>query len=85
MQNAKLVLYKFKIGGDEIIFVRCKIAVKPRAEYASILCRGEAIKSPRRGIKATNPQHTMAYVRNLATDALVQKELIRTIFVRRYT
>ena len=52
----------FKIGGDEIIFVRSKIAIKPKAKFVNILCRGVAIKSPHRGIKVAKAEHTWAYV-----------------------
>ena len=57
MQNAECRMQNylpkgFKIGDDEIIFVR-----------------GEGAKA----------EHTLAYVSISATEALVQKELIRTI------
>ena len=48
-----------KIVNDEIIFVRGNIAIKPRAKFVNILCRGVAIKSPHRGIKATKAQHIL--------------------------
>ena len=38
--------------------MRNKIAIKPRAKFVNILCRGVAIKSPHRGIKGAEAEHS---------------------------
>ena len=72
-----------KIVNDEIIFVRGKIAIKPRAKFVNILCRGVAIKSPHRGIKATKAQHTKRYVSISATANWCKKNSSERFYLSR--
>ena len=48
-ENGKLLVFRFSLGVG-----KRTAAIKPRAEAACRLCRGEAVKSPRSGIKTEN-------------------------------